>query len=104
MMDANLIALVYLSILGVVTIILIALFEPRKSQQYRKLLSDLYVAAKIKAFAKEDDIDLDVENEIFKRWVKKQKIVDKDVDNVVMEELKEKISESSYAKTTKKKE
>jgi len=90
-----------MSVLTVILVLMI-LLGPRKSQNYRKLLSDLYVAGKIKEFATEDKIDLDVENEKFKRWVKKQNIVDKDVDSVVMEELKEKIAESSYDKTTKK--
>ena len=81
---------------------LMFVFSSRKSQDYRKLLSDMYVSATIRKFAEEDKIDLEVEENKFKKWLKKKSILGKDVDSVVMEELKEKIAESSYDKTTKK--
>ena len=101
--EVLLIPSIVLLFIGVFAFLVIvdAMMRGRRSQQYRKLLSDLYVAAKIKAFAKEDDIDLDIENERFKRWAKQQKILDKDVDLVVMEELKEKISQSNCDKVKK---
>ncbi len=90
-----LLCFLYLMILGI--------FGMRNSQQYRKLLSDMYVSGKIRQFADEDNINLDVEEVKFKKWLKSKSIIDKDVDSVVMEELKEKISESNIKKTEKKK-
>jgi len=90
----------------IVTIILLyvivqAIFGSRKSQQYRKLLNDLYVSATIRKFADEDGIDLEVEDINFKRWLKKAKITYQDVDLVIEDELKEKISDKNLKKTEK---
>lgn len=69
------------------------LFIPRKSQEYRKTLMDMYVAAKIKVLAKEDGLDIAEEFESFKKWKKKQNLGDKDLDNVIEGELKERVAE-----------
>lgn len=88
-------------ILGFLALIVSAIFSSRKSQQYRKLLNDLYVSATIRKFADEDGIDLEVEDINFKRWLKKAKITYQDVDLVIEDELKEKISDKNLKKTEK---
>lgn len=72
----------------------------RKSQNYRKLLTDLYVAAKTRFLAKEEGLDLDLEYELLKKWDKKQKIKDSelDLDGVIEEELKERVAEPKESK------
>jgi hypothetical protein len=72
----------------------------RKSKSYRKVIMDMYVSAKIKQFAKEDNIDIDAEFESFKKWKKKDKLESKimDLDDAVEEELKERVQESKLDK------
>ncbi len=66
----------------------------RKSKKYRKFLADMYIAAKIKVLAKNDDLDIEEENESYKAWCKKEKLSnrDYDLDNTIEEELIEKVS------------
>ncbi len=68
--------------------------QMRKSKKYRKFLTDMYVAAKIRFLAKADDLDIELENDNYKAWCKKEKLSnrDYDLDNTVEEELIEKIS------------
>jgi len=76
----------------------------RKSQDYRKYVMDMYVAAKTRFFAKEDALDLDKEVEFFKAWLKKNKVRSEgyDLDNAVEDELKSRIDESTPKKISKK--
>lgn len=73
---------------------ILIIFSKRKSQYYRKYLSDLYVAAKIKFFANEDNLDLVAEEKCFKKWIKKQSSEYRDLDESVANELKERIEDS----------
>jgi len=72
----------------------------RKSTVYRKNLSDLYVAAKIRQIADKDSVDLNEENENFKKWSKKQRMSGVELDAIVEMELQEKITESKKEKKT----
>jgi len=65
----------------------------RKSRRYRKELSDMYVAGKIRKLAKRDDIKIEEEYKIFKKWEKKQSMEFKELDNAVEQGLKEKLAE-----------
>jgi len=90
----NLVSLV----LGFVVIIVLALvvmniFSPRKSQIYRKLLTDMYVAGKIKKLANKEDINLADEEKNFNLWSKKRRLEYLDLDKAIEEEMKEKIAE-----------
>ena len=66
--------------------------KPRKSKDYRRLLTDLYVAGKIRLFAKEDGISFVDEEENFNKWLKKQRLKEVPLDVSVEEELQEKIA------------
>ena len=78
----------------------VSLLWPRKSQEYRKLLTDMFVAGKIKLLAKADDINLADEEKNFNRWLKKQRLEYVDLDRVIEEELKKKVSDVDTKKST----
>ncbi len=81
-------------VMAAVLIIIVAyVLDKRKSQIYRKTLMDMYVAAKIKFLAKEDGLSIEDEFESFKMWKKKQNLNEKDLDNVIEGELKERVAE-----------
>jgi predicted nucleic acid-binding protein len=79
------------------------LITPRKSQEYRKLITDLYVSAKTKLLAKEDSLDLDNEFKEFTKWRKKSRVSnsDMDLDKAIELELKERVSEDNANKLYK---
>lgn len=74
-------------------IFLLVMITPRKSKDYRKVIMDMYVAAKLKQLAKADNLDLTEEFESFKSWSKKQRLQDSELDDVVEGEISEKIAE-----------
>lgn len=95
-------------VIGLVFIlIIISIFrsasQPRKSYQYRKLLTDLYVAGKIRKFAETDDISFKDEEANFNRWLKKQRLKEISLDGSVEEELQEKIAKAGIEETKTKK-
>ena len=72
----------------------VAIAANRKSKQYRKYLTDMYVASRIREITKEDGLDINAEEIAFKSWYKKEKIERHgfDLDNSVEEELIEKVN------------
>ena len=84
--------------------VVIETFSRRKSQQYRKTLMDMYVAAKIKFLANKDGLNIAEEFESFKKWKKKQNLNEKDLDNVIEGELKERVAEEDLKPKKEKKE
>ena len=70
----------------------------RPTQYYRKVLMDLFVVGKIKEFAKEGKINLAKEEADFNNWTRKRGLTNVDLDNVIEEEIKEKISEGNLNK------
>ncbi len=81
--------------LFVVLILILVIAEalkPRRSQNYRKLLTDMYVAGKIRSLAKEDNIDIVIEEKGFNLWCKKKRLDYLDLDRTIEEEMKEKIA------------
>ena len=94
------IAMISMVVFLVVWISLIALvasaLEVRKTKKYRRELGDLYVAAKIRKIADNETIDLDSEKLSFYEWNKKRKLSERiqNYDDVVEEEMKEKVADS----------
>ena len=94
------------SLLGVclffllIFVLINAILSKRKTYKYRKALTDMYVAAKIRKLAQEDNLDLASEYESFKKWEKKRKLENENyqLDDVVEEELKERVSDSEKKK------
>ncbi len=79
----------------VILVIVIAIFHVRKTKQYRREVSDLYVAGKIRQIAEKDGVDLAEEKLAFLDWSKREKLSQKDYnyDDSVEEEMKGKIEE-----------
>lgn len=67
----------------------------RKTTDYRKRIMDLYVAGTIRKLAKQDSIDLDEEFKEFIRSEKKRKAQLKELDEVIENELSEKVIDSN---------
>ena len=78
------------------------IFLPSRSKRYREILSDLYVSGKIRQFADKDKIDLDAENQKFKKWDKKESMKYEGLANTIEEELKDKVMESNLEGKAKK--
>jgi len=79
---------------GFILFILIVMssVKPSKSQKYRSLLTDMYVVGMVKKFADEDKIDLNKELKIFNKIQKQKGMSEKALDQVIEDELKEKIA------------
>jgi len=89
---ALIIALVIILGLG---LFLSSLFSKSKSKEYRTLLSDMFVAGKVRKIADEEEIDLEVEYSRFKKWEKKSRMIGSDIDKTVEVNLRDKITEVS---------
>lgn len=89
-------------IVVIAVVVLMWIVDMRRTQKYRKHISDMYVAAKIRFFAKEDNLDLVEEEKKFKAWLKKRTLENQDLDNSVAMELKERV-ENSNERSDKKK-
>ena len=70
----------------------------RRTKDYRKDLTNLYVAGKIRQIADNNDINISEEYEMFKKYVKKRKMEDWDLDVTIEEELKEEIDKKKKEK------
>lgn len=92
--------LITLSVIFLFYMIVIRLIMVRKTKEYRKVMADLFVVGKIRKLADEEYVDLEDEEVNFKKWLKKIKLSDSryELDDVIEEEMKEKISESSLSK------
>ena len=84
---------------GAIFLIAILLSAGRgsKSQRYRSLLTDMYVVGMVKKFADEDKIDLNKELKIFNKIQKQKGMSEKALDQVIEDELKEKIAKVTEA-------
>ena len=85
--------------------LIMTFIEVRKTKKYRRELGDLYVAAKIKKIAKGEDLDLEVEKELFVTWNKKNKVrdVNQNYDDIVEDEMMENVTEVVNPKPKKDK-
>lgn len=86
-------------IIGLGIICLVVLFswlkhscDKTKSGEYRSLMADMYVVGMIKKFADEDGINLMKELKEFGKIQRKKKYSKLEIDEVIAENLKEKIS------------
>jgi esterase/lipase len=83
----------YLAIAIAIIVAVVYATSTRRTQDYRKELTDMYVAGRIRQLAEKDKINLDVEYEAFKKWRKLRKRERLDIDQFIEEELKEKLEE-----------
>ncbi len=95
--DLALISIVVFLVIWTSLVALIAsALEVRKTKKYRRELGDLYVAAKIRKIADNESLDLNKEKLSFLEWDKKRKLSERiqKYDDVVEEELKEKVADN----------
>lgn len=65
----------------------------RRTKNYRNVLTDLFVAGKLKQLAEKHKIDLDKEFIDFIKWEKKHKKYEYSIDAVIEAEIKEQLDE-----------
>ena len=66
-----------------------------KSKDYRTLISDMFVAGKVRNIAAEEKVDLDAEYKRFKKWEKKDYLKGTEIDEAVSINLRDKITEKA---------
>ncbi len=95
---------IFLVIWLTLLVVVMTALEVRRTKKYRRELGDLYVSSKIRKIASNEDLDLEVEKASFLDWDKKNKVKDvyQNYDDVVEEEMKEKVVEALETKPTKK--
>lgn len=91
----------YGAIAFVILYVIISAFSTRRTQDYRKELTDMYVAGIIKQIATRDKVDLEVEYEAFKKWRKLRRRERQDIDEAIESELKEKVTDEMNKKEKK---
>jgi len=79
-----------------------SLFKISRSKEYRRIVTDMYVAGTIRNLAKSDGICLEEEEKEFKLWLKKERIRDIPLDKAIEEDIKEKNSEKIIDSLNKK--
>jgi hypothetical protein len=82
-------------IFGFIIVGLSILYEKSKTKKYREYIADLFVAGKIRQYASNDKIDLEKEEMNFLNWDKKKRNTQRALDNVVENELNERITEDT---------
>ncbi len=87
--------LVFSFLVLVIFFILIELSKDRKSKVYRKQITDMYVASKTRQLAERDKLNIPLEEERFKGWLKKERVNEKgyELDDEIEEDLKDRIKE-----------
>lgn len=96
------VAIIALIFLLVLILTFLQFVRGSKSYQYRKFLTNMYVSARIRFLAKEDNLDLEEEEKIFKKYLKVSKDKrDSNLDNEVEEELMDRVDRVSEKKDKK---
>lgn len=78
--------------------IMFLIFGKSKSKRYRQLLTDLYVAGKIRQMAESNKIDLAQELKDFRSVVKKWRMEKRDLDESIELDIQEELEESKNTK------
>lgn len=91
----------FVCVFTIVMALVIMSILPRRTNDYRKDLTNLYVAGMIRKYADKDNVDLDEEQKTFLSWKKRAIIYEKQLDNVIELELKEKIANVNGEKAIK---
>jgi len=80
-----------LALIIILVIVIFDFFGPSKTRKYRQRIVDLYVSAKTRKFAKEEQLDLDEEYKLFLKSDKKYRRESMKFDDALEDELKEKL-------------
>ena len=84
--------LIWISLLFFAAWFLDRVTSKTKSREYREMLSDVYVAGRIRQVAKEDNVDLTVELKDMAKFLKMSRVNLEALDQTIERELQEKIS------------
>ena len=84
-----------LLIVGFVGTIMSWIAKSAKSKDYRTLISDMFIAGKVRLIAEEEKVDIDAEFKRFRRWEKKASVKELSLDSVIALNLKDKITENA---------
>jgi len=84
-----------LAIIFFIGILMSWVAKSAKSKDYRTLISDMFIAGKVRQIAEEEKVDLDAEFKRFRRWEKKSSVKDLSLDSVIALNLKDKITENA---------
>ena len=93
----------YFAMAIVIVYVVMKTLSTRRTQDYRKELTDMYVAGRIRQLAEQNKVDLDIEYEAFKKWRKLRRRERQDIDEAIESELKEKLEEKLEEKKIKEK-
>ncbi len=94
--------LMMVGLLIVILAIIAVAVMPRKTKNYRKDISNLYVAGRIRQIASKNGISIADEYDTYKKWVKKLRIEDQSLDNTIEESLQSQITDDYLDFTDKK--
>ena len=75
----------------ILIVFLLAGLIPSKTRRYRRELTDLYVAGKIRQLAEKDKVDLDKEYRVFRKYSKKRRAEERALDDTIEMEMQDKI-------------
>jgi len=78
-----------------ITFILLELFSSSRTQKYRENLTDIYVAGRVRQLAEKDKIDLQKEAVNCKHYLRYLDSKEKNLDQVIEQDLKERAN-STY--------
>jgi len=87
----------------IVVVFLMVSLIPSKTKKYRREITDMYVAGRIRQLAKKDSIDLEEEYKVFKQYYKKHRIETQALDNTIEETLQNEIIDDTNKKLNPKK-
>lgn len=92
MIPSLLIAIGILIFIITIGVAFAGLLKTRRSKEYRQLMTDMLIVGIIKNIAVEEKVDILKELQEFSRIEKKSKIRHKQLDEVIEEEMKDKIA------------
>ena len=95
----------FVILLFIIVVAVIGFVQDRRTTRYRKEMTDLYVSGRIRQMAEKDNIKLDEEYDVFKKWNKKQNMKEMSLGAAIESEMKEEIvdKKSKETKETKPK-
>ena len=82
----------------VISVGLINIFLNRRSYDYRKLITDMYISGKIRQFADTEDISISEELKRFAKITKNEKIGYENLDETIERQMQEKINQQTTDK------
>ena len=93
--------IVVVAVFAIIVSVMSWIAKSAKSKEYRTLISDMFVAGKVRQIADEEKVDLDTEMKRFRRWQKKDYLKGTELDAAIAVNLRDKITERAEAEIDK---